>query len=262
MTVIPDLANAMNTANSYNRADGATGPRIPMLLTCSEWMDNGYPAIALRINPHNVAFKQPKRVTKRNTQGGTVYMHWSDENGSNNDVLELDFSGRTGNINLRRNEQVRLSKAGAALQDVANWLTGASPEDADKYKNQGGGKLYTWARLYQLTRMPMLNRQTKRQNLFHILYRSPLFPRPILFIGFFNNVLNFTETAENPYLVEWSFNFVVQYTVPDLDGISDYLVQVLANNVQLSYEINNAIQVSQGIQDAYQSATSKNIKNG
>lgn len=260
--MIPDLANAMNTANSYNRADGTTGPRIPMLFTCSQWIERHFAPLALRINPHNVGFKQGKRITKRNTQGGTVYMHWSDENGENNDVLELQFRGRSGNINLRRDVVPQLSATGKALQEAANWLTGASPDNADQYKNQGGSKLYTWSRLYQLTRMPKVDKSTNKENKFYIVYRSPLFPRPIQFVGFFNNVLDFSETAENPFLVEWSFNFVVQYTNPDLNTLSEYLVAVLSNPRQLSQQINNAIEATQRYEETFLSSNNLNFKNG
>lgn len=262
MGIIPDLANSMNTANSYNRAEGTAGPRIPMIFTCTMWVDNGFPPIALRVNPHNVTFKQNKRITKRNTQGGTVYMHWSNDFGQNNDVLEMQFRGRTGNINLRRDPQAKKSAVGQALQDFANWLTGTSPEDADKYKNHGGAKLFTWARLYQLTRMPMVDVTTGKHNVFYIVYRSPLFPRPIQFRGFFNNVLDFSETAENPFLIEWSFTFVVQSTVPDLDVLSDYLVAVLSNKQSVSQEINNAIQRTQELEEDTLLATSVNFKSG
>lgn len=262
MGIIPDLANSMNTANDYNRAEGTAGPRIPMILTCSMWVDQGLSPIALRVNPHNVSFKQTKRVTKRNTQGGTVYTHWSDEYGQNNDVLELQFRGRTGNINLRKDPQAKKSWAGQALQDFANWLTGASPEDADKYRNQGGAKLFTWARLYTLTRMPMVDKSTGKKNVFYIVYRSPLFPRPIQFRGFFNNVLDFSETAENPFLVEWGFTFVVQQTIPDLDALSDYVVAVLTNKQSVSTSINKAIQRTQSLEEASIGSTSVDFKNG
>lgn len=262
MSIIPDLANSMNTANNYNRAEGTAGPRIPMLLTCSMWIEAWLPHIALRVNPHNVTFKQSKRVTKRNTQGGTVYMHWADENGQNNDVLEMQFRGRTGNINLRKDPTANKTIFGQAAQDLANWLSGSSPENSDKYKNQGGAKLFTWSRLYQLTRMPMIDPRTKRKNLFYIIYRSPLFPRPIQLIGFFNNVLDFGETAENPYLVEWSFNFIVQDTEPDLDALSDHLVSVLTNKKSVSEEINNEVAWTQTLENASVSAGSVNFKNG
>lgn len=267
MGIIPDLANSMNTANDYNRAEGTSGPRIPMILTCSMWVDQGLPSIALRVNPHNVSFKQNKRVTKRNTQGGTVYMHWSDEYGQNNDVLEMQFRGRTGNINLRRNPDAKKADGlgglpAQGLQALANWLTGASPENADQYKNQGGAKLFTWSRLYQLTRMPMIDRSTGKKNIFYIVYRSPLFPRPVVFTGFFNNVLDFSETAENPFLVEWSFTFVAQSTMPDLDTLSEYIVAVLTSPQRVSAEINFAISNSQAQEAAALATSTVNFKSG
>lgn len=267
MGIIPDLANSMNTANSYNRSEGTAGPRIPMLLTCTMWRDAGIPSLALRVNPHNVTFKQGKRITKRNTQGGTVYMHWSDEYGQNNDVLEMQFRGRTGNINLRRDPAAKKATGVAgwtaqALQDTANWLTGSSPENADQYKNQGGAKLFTWGRLYQLTRMPMVDRSTGKANIFFISYRSPLFPRPILLTGFFNNVLDFGETAENPFLVEWSFSFIVQRTIPDLDAVSVYLSKVLSDKQSVMESVNGALQRTQEYEEASLSSAYVNFKSG
>jgi hypothetical protein len=262
MPFIPDLANALNSANSYTRADGTTGPRVPMLLTCSMWQKANLPPIALRINPHSVTFKQAKRVTKRNTQGGTVYFHWSDENGQNNDVLEISFNGRTGNINLQRSLPPKNTAVGQAFQDVANWISGSDPEGSDQYKNQGGSKLFTWSRLYMLTRMPMIDTATGEQNLFQIVYRSPLFPRPLRLTGFFNNVLDFGENAENPFLVDWSFTYVVQSTYPDLDSLSDYLARALSDQKELASDVNYQIRQEQARDNSNLSATSVNFKNG
>lgn len=240
MSIVPDLSNAMNSANSFNRADGTGGPRIPMLFTCTAWINAGMAPIALRINPHNVTFKQGKRITKRNTSGGTAYTHWADENGQNNDVLEISFKGRTGNINLRRDPTARKTVVGQAMQDFANLLSGTQ-DAASVSTNQGGAKLFTWSRLYQLTRTAVVDPSTSKKNIFYIVYRSPLFPRPILFMGFYNNVLDFGETAEAPFLVEWSFNFVVQATMPDLDRLSEYLAKVLTDRALVAKEIDTSI---------------------
>jgi hypothetical protein len=144
-----------------------------------------------------------------------------------------------------------------ALNDAANWLTGTNAADANKAKNQGGAKLFTWARLYELTRMPVVIPDTNLQNTCTIHYRSPLFPRALRLTGFYNNVLDFSETAENPFLIEWSFSFVVQSTFPDLNSISDHLVKVLSNSKSVSDEIDRSLSIAQRLE-----ASSINFKNG
>lgn len=261
--IIPDLAESLNQANSFNRGDGSAPPRIPLIFTCSSWAEKGIPAIALRINPHSIAFKQAKRITKRNTQGGTVYMHWSDDNGQNNDILELQFRGKTGNINLRKDVVRELSGLGSALRDAANWLGGlAHGGDAEPQPNAGPQKLMTWVRLYVLTRTAMIDVATKKKNVFYVVYRSPLFPRPVLFYGFFNNVLDFSETAEQPYLPEWSFSFIVQGTYPDLNMLTEYLSYVLSKPKAVGNEINKAIEASNDALQASVDYTNINFKQG
>jgi hypothetical protein len=235
----PSLANALNLANQYNRGDGNAGPRIPMCIWSDATTARGESPIQLRINPHAVNFKQPKRITKKQTQAGTVYMHWSDENGSNNDILELQFKGRTGNINIKQDPPPNNTFVGNALNNLANSLSN-NPPGQGRTPTQGAGKLYTWARLYQLTAAPKLDflpvgntaNVTRQDVTSYILYRSPLFPQGIRFDGFFNNVLDFGEVAEQPWLIEWSFSFVVQKTNPPLTKLTSYLNNILMGGDQ------------------------------
>jgi len=234
MPVSPSLAQALDLANRFNRGDGNAGPRIPMLIYSDATAARGEPPLQLRINPQSVAFNQPKRISKKNTQAGTVYMHWSDENGSNNDILEMQFKGKTGNINLKHDKPNQPTLVGNALQTLANTLSNTPPNQGPA-PNQGAGKLYTWARLYQMTLAPTLDflpvgntGGTSRQNITsYIVYRSPLLPRAIRFGGFFNNALTFAENAEQPWLVDWSFSFIVQKTNPPLNQLTSYLNNIL-----------------------------------
>jgi hypothetical protein len=229
MAIAPDLATAFGLSNLLTRGDGTAGPRTPMEFTCSTWRSQNMPSILLMVNPHSVSFRQPKRITKKNTQGGTVFFHWTDLNGQNNDILEIQFKGRTGNIRNKPNFQPNNTFIGKGLQIAANAISGITPDTPTP--NAGFAKHVLWTRLYTLTRVPMVDPTTKIRNVAEITYISPLFPRKILFMGFFNNVLEFAEIAEQPWLVEWSFSFIVQATNPGLDSVSQMLMAVLNSQI-------------------------------
>jgi hypothetical protein len=225
-----DIASAFALSNTLTRGDGTQGKRTPMEMTCFLWASKNIPPVRMMVNPHSVSFRQPKRITKRNTQGGTVFMHWTDLNGQNNDILEMVFKGRSGNIRQKPNPSSTgiVQSIGKGLQIAGNALTGTSGNPSDNpTPNQGLAKHIMWARLYELTRLPVLVPQSILRNVFTIKYQSPIFPRPYILYGFFNNVLEFTEVAEQPWLIEYSFTFVVQATQPSLDAISQQLTQLL-----------------------------------
>lgn len=222
------ILGIMDLANSFNRTLSLAGPRIPMVFSCTQWANENQQPLPLRINPHAITFKQGKRITNRKSQGGTAFFHWTDDNGQNNDVLEMQFKGRTGNIKAR-NDPPTASKLGNTLGQVANWISGTNPETGSPPVTDASAKHLSWARLYTLTRLPVIDRVRKTQNVFWIDYTSPLFPRTIQFQGFYNAVLDFSEVAESPNSSDWSFNFTVVNTWPSLDEITLYLTDVLNN---------------------------------
>lgn len=170
------------------------------------------PIIQMAVNPSSVTWSQNKRYSKQDTQNGSVFFHFSDENGRNNDILTLSFSGSTGNIGTQQGfiEAVQIG--------------------ADQ-------KLRTWHELYGLSREPVLlsddiNRTsviTGVKNEFFITYRTVLMPMPITLVGFFNQVLNFTESADTPFTRNYSFEFTVVHTYPDLDKLVDSLNSALTS---------------------------------
>lgn len=158
--------------------------------------------ISMMVNPNTVRWSQPKRFTKRDTQNGSTFFHFSDDTGRNNDILTLNFSGNTGNINTQHGP-LASSAVGADL------------------------KLKVWHELYSLTREPILI-DNRLHNDFIITYRTVLFPMPITFYGFFSSVLEFTESAANPNSRDYSFSFTVTHTSPGLDTLTDKLSRALA----------------------------------
>lgn len=152
------------------------------------------PSIAMLVNPNSVKVTQPKRFTKKDTRSGSVYFHFTNSRGQNNDIATLAFSGNTGNIDLR----------GSLEKTAPGPNTGALQ------------KLIVWHNLYLMSREPMLL-PDNTENQFTITYASKLFPLQIDFHGFFSKILDFEESGKKPNSLDYSFEFVVTSTEPDLD---------------------------------------------
>lgn len=141
-------------------------------------------SIEMAINPSSIEWDQPKRWTKRDVRDGSVFFHFTNSSGQNNDVLTLNFSGSTGNI------------------------SGGGKEANTKWK--------VWHNLYLLTREAVVL-PDGTPNIIKITYQSNLWRVPIQFLGFFNTVLKFSESADKPNSRDYSFGFTVLETSPDLD---------------------------------------------
>ena len=182
-------------------------------------LNNSYlKVIEMAINPKSVKFTQPKRWTKKDTRTGSVFFHFNNTRGQNNDILTMSFQGNTGNIDTR------------------------AYQNPNEIAVDHGGlrKFIIWHNLYLLTREPLLLADNT-ENVFRISYQSPLLTQTIDFYGFFNAVLDFTENAEKPHSRDYSFDFTVTRTSPDLDGILNAVtaatVQQIGSDVPLSANI-------------------------
>lgn len=169
---------------------------------------NAAEKIIMEVNPKSVRFTQPKRYSRKDTLGGTVWYHFTNTKGQNNDVLTIDFRGNTGNIDRR----------GSLDPEAAN---GDAIDGTGALK-----KLIVWHNLYLLTREPMYLGNGVRND-FTISYISPLMPFAIDLVGFFTKVLDFEESADKPFSREYSMQFIVQRTSPDLDLILDHVSTVI-----------------------------------
>lgn len=168
------------------------------------------PVISMAVNPHSVKWTQTKRISRRDTLEGSVFFHFTNSADQNNDILVCTFTGRTGNIN-----------------------TNVSPIEA--LSTGSNQKLKIWHDLYNLSREGMLlNRDNTNatipkglKNEFFIAYRTILMPVPITLIGFFSQVLEFTEDAADPFNRQYSFSFTVTETSPRLDDLASSLGSTL-----------------------------------
>lgn len=184
-------------------------PERPLDLTGQ--MLNALPRINMAVNPTSVEFDQPKRFSRQDTQRGTVFHHFTNDKGQNNDILTINFQGNTGNI-------------------ARNGRTDADRERAIQ-------RLVVWHNLYQLTREPVTfvrKDGSVSANMFFVTYSSALFPVPITFEGFFSRVLRWSEHGKKPNSREYTMEFTVQATFPDVNTIAATILDIVALEAALT----------------------------
>jgi len=173
-------------------------------LLTSETVQSDLPVIQMNVNPNSINWRQPKRITKKDTQEGSIFFHFTNARGQNNDILVLDFKGNTGNINLLGDSAPEISGVGAL---------GATGSDTDAMK-----KLIIWHNLWNLTRETMIL-EDNTINEFMITYSSAAIPLEIMLIGFFSTTLEWSDNADKPNSKDYAFSFTVQEVIPDIDDL-------------------------------------------
>jgi len=192
--------------------------RVPIKVWTDLTLANKESLLQLSVNPNSVNFQQNKRTTSDVVQSGRVYYFWSESPGEKNlDILTLQFSGTSGSI-LNR----------VAFREYKQ----ATGENV--IKNPPAGVINTkhtkWLKLYSMTRQPAYPDELEGDfNFAHIEYSSPLFPegRTLEFKGHFENPLQFDERADRPFMIDYSFSFIVHETSPDLDVIIEQADRLL-----------------------------------
>lgn len=192
--------NSALAADLSTRRDNVN-TNITTLQTSNQPITPELPVIEMLVNPNSVTWDQPKRITKKDTQEGSVFYHFTNSKGENNDILSCTFRGNTGNIDPRGSIEV-----GPDQNNFSNTNTGA-------YQ-----KLLVWHNLWQLTREQILLKDNII-NEFIVTYQSIIIPTQITLIGFFNEVMTLEDSAEKPFSKDYSFSFTVQDTIPPLNEL-------------------------------------------
>lgn len=174
--------------------------------------------IECRVNPRSVAFEQPKRYSRKDVRNGSVFFHFNNDRGQDNDILTLRLQGTSGNLDV---------------QSVLNPLPASQSTAALS-------KLQVFHNLYLMTREPRLI-GLNLVNEFRITMRTKVFSSGITFIGFFTKVMSFTEVAEKPNSVDWELEFIVQRTEPDLDSVLNDTLQILEEQTEPSPSVSSGL---------------------
>ena len=224
--------------------------RIPFYLTSSYRQKLKVPGVSMLMNPNSISFAQGKRITRKNTAGGAIFYHWANKVGRNNDILELDVNGQTGNIDIAGSTALAgglaMSRANnGPLSQGLDWLNNMANKSTKSdsinstvliqgsdYSVSGAAKLSAFLNLYQLTREPIVDPKTGAPIYYFFSYSSPVLGNSfITFIGHFSRVLDFTDDAQNPYSKNYTFGFTVLSSIPSLDYIYNSVVNNLRTTI-------------------------------
>ena len=219
--IVPDASRVL--AGTITDGGASPGQRKAFVWQ-SEWRKRrNIPPVAMVINPTQVRFQQGKRIQRQDTIGGVTYFHFSNQFGQNNDILTLQLSGTTGNIDPR---------------SIARQVTQSVQASATDAVDQVGAlnKLKAWTSFYQMTLEPALDMEWNVPNVVTLTYQSVLFPKPITLSGFFLNVLQFSEIASDPFQRQWDVQFVVQSTEPKMDTVLRHLTNYLIDTSGITRE--------------------------
>lgn len=205
--------------------------RVPFIFTSDQRNRNGVPPVRMKMNPESVTFSQNKRITRRDTQSGAVFFHWTNAKGRNNDIINVSFSGSTGNINLRTGMQRSSAIASDQIKKLRDFMKSVTKQEGlDVETLAGASKLVNFWNLYSLTREPILDPSYGYPNKFYFMYSSPILGNAtVTFIGHFDKVLEFTDDAANPFSKNYSFSFVAVDTMPSMDDIFRYVSLAIGN---------------------------------
>ena len=205
--------------------------RVPFIFTSDKRIHDKVPPVRMKMNPETVTFTQNKRITRRDTQSGAVFFHWTNVKGQNNDVINISFSGTTGNINLRTGAQMNSPLGSEQIKKLRDFMQSATGQQGLAVESlAGASKLANFWNLYCLTTEPVLDTDTGFQNKFYFMYSSPILGNALVqFIGYFDRVLEFTDDATNPFSKTYSFSFVATETIPTMDSMYRYVSGVLGS---------------------------------
>lgn len=238
---IPNFAQALS--RMLNPYEDQT-LRVPFYLYSDYRMANGITGVTMQMNPQNVDFRQGKRINRKDTQGGAIFFHWTDDQGKNNDIIEIEFSGQTGNINLNRGAYPK-GVWGARLTQASDWLNdklmGSYSENTPNSqvaamsttKNvAGASKLLGLWDLYKLTAEPVRDTRTGRPLFSHISYTSPMMANSIItFSGHFSRVLDLNDNASDPFSKKYTFGFTALSSDPPIEELYDVIAQQLSQDL-------------------------------
>lgn len=218
------------------------GARMPIVWQSYRRERLGVPPLYMQVNPQQVQFQQGKRIQRQDTIGGTTFFHFTNRRGQNNDILTLQISGTTGNIDPRsyygQTGQPQAEGVGDAIVQILGPSSGGlsgvlNTVIGEVDRTKARENLLAWMSFYQLSLEPIQDADTGKPNLVTMSYISPLFPKPVKFTGFFMNAVQFSETAADPFQRQWSVQFTVQRTDPSLDTVVDYFALQMVDETTL-----------------------------
>ena len=180
----------------------------------------------IQVVPQNIQFAQKARISEQVIKDGRAFFFWrKDRKSSHLDLLELNLSGITRSLAQEPGKKSFLSTlASGALSEIAGGvpLVGSLANLAQSPPPPQKGltpKQREWLKLWWVTRSPYVTERGINEH--HIRLMTPALPwaTPVEFVGHFTGPIQFSEVADNPFLVQWQFGLIVHYTRPALDQL-------------------------------------------
>ena len=168
--------------------------------------------------PQQINFVQRSRISEQVIKDGKAFFFWKKDRQSRHlDLLEIRINGVTRSLQYQpRRPRNAFEVLGRSLNELKNTVrvgpAGTTPPGERLTRKQA-----EWLRLWELTREPFVDEQGI--NLHHIVLKTPALPFEIDFAGHFQNPIEWTERADNPFLVDWSLSLIVHQTQPSLDVV-------------------------------------------
>jgi hypothetical protein len=180
--------------------------------------------IRIQVVPQNIQFTQRSRISEQVIKDGRAFFFWrKDRKSSHLDLLEIQISGITRSL---AQEPKRLGGL-AALQQIGRGIASEVPlignlvghTPSPPPEKEPTPKQKEWLRLWRVTREPFVVENGINEH--HILLETPALPWAggIQFVGHFTAPIQFSEVAENPFLVSWQLGLIVHYTIPSFDTL-------------------------------------------
>lgn len=246
-STIPSFAKALERLlNPYEDPS----LRVPFVMDSDYRRKRGLPALKMLMNPQSVTFRQEKRITRRDTRSGAAFFHWTNQAGSNNDILQLEFSGQSGNISLRRGGFPADNWVAGKIDQATDWLNEKLDQASDSLDSalgvesqgvatdmSGAGKLAQFWNLHQLTAEPVVDPFDGTPSYSYIQYVSPLFGNTgITFIGHFSRVLDIANDSSEPFTIRYNFGFTAIGSQPSMSMMYTVISENLSQEFLTSQE--------------------------
>lgn len=181
----------------------------------------------IQVIPQNINFVQRSRISEQVIKDGRAFFFWrKDANSNHLDLLEIQMTGLTRSLAREPKRLGGLAVLKQTVGAVTAQLTGLgnlAPGNPPPLEDAPTKKQQEWMRLWRITREPyVIANAPNGINEHHIRLNTPALPNfssGVQFIGHFTAPIQFSEVADNPFLVQWQLGLIVHRTSPTIDEL-------------------------------------------
>ena len=186
--------------------------------------------VRIQVVPQNIQFAQKARISEQVIKDGRAFFFWRKDRTSNHlDLLELNLSGITRSLAKepgKKSSSFLSTLASGALSEIQQGVPlvgslASLAQSAPPPQKSLTPKQREWLKLWNITRSRYVTETGINEH--HIRLLTPALPwegsNGIEFVGHFTGPIQFSEVADNLFLVQWQFGLIVHYTNPSLDQL-------------------------------------------